>query len=396
MSARGAALIAASRTAWSRHGRTIRLAGVIYLGIAAVGKTAHAIPRLVRDLEPWSALDLRYRYGEVQEWFAGNPVYGVVDGAVYPPASHVILWPFMGWVSLDGARVIWALTTMAAAGALAWLLYRSAQTASARNRLLPAGLALALYSLPICLYVGQMGMHVMAFAALGAALLVSRAGWGSDAMAAILLAAALVKPTVSIPLVVAAVMVGGRLRPAALVVVAYGVLTLAAGAFQPAGLPTLFRDWLAVASVRVPIEDGVPNLHLLMLRVGLASCMTPASLVALGAMAAWMWPRRTADPWVLLGIAALVSRFWAHSTLYDDALLLLPALALFRIAFRDQGSGRVLAGWLFAAAWAALLTPVWAYYSMGAVVPRMLHAIQAALWLGVLVFLMVKAWRTSP
>jgi hypothetical protein len=389
------ALLSAAREVWSRHGGTLRLVGVIYLGVAAVGKAAHAVPRLVRDLEPWSALDLRYRYGEVHAWFAGQPVYGVVDGAVYPPASHVILWPFLGWVSLDGARVIWAVTTLAAAGALAWLLFRAAAPASSRDRLLVAGLALAMYSLPIALYVGQMGMHVMAFAAFGAALLITGTGWGRDLLAAALLAAALVKPTVSLPLVVAALILGGRLRPVALLAAAYGALTVAAAALQPADLVDLFRDWLAVASVRVPIEDGVPNLHRLMLWAGLGSWMTHGSMLVLAVMTGWMWTRRRADPWILLGIAGLVCRFWAHSTLYDDALLLLPTLALFRVAFREDDRRDVLAGWLFAGSWVALLTPVWAYYSMGSAVAGAIHAAQAILWLCVLVFLAVQVWRTT-
>jgi hypothetical protein len=142
-------LVGVCRAAWRRHGRRIRAAGVVYLAVAAVGKTAYSVPRLVRDIEPWSALDLRYRFNEVREWFAGNAVYGIVDGAVYPPASHVILWPFIGWLPLDGARMLWAVTTLAAAVMVAWLLFRGAAADGPRDgvlmldRMLLAGLALA-------------------------------------------------------------------------------------------------------------------------------------------------------------------------------------------------------------------------------------------------------------
>lgn len=376
--------------AWRRHGKVVRLLGVLVLAITAIGRTIYALPRLLHDIEPWSALDLKYRFTEVSEWFAGNPVYGVVDGAVYPPASHVILWPFMGWLALDGARVIWAITTLGAAFLLAWMLYRHAGVPTLRDRLLLAGLALGTYALQICLFVGQMGMHVGAFAVGGAILLIAwPVSWWRDLLAGSLLACALVKPTLSLPIIVAALIVTGRVRPVGMLIGAYGALTLVAGFFQPDNLFTLFRDWLEVAGWRVPIEDGVPNLHLLMLRLGVDEWMTPASMVLLAFVGAWMWRYRAADPWLLLGIAGLVARFWAHSTLYDDALLLLPALALFRMSFLAEGARHVAAGWFFTAAWIAILTPTWAYYGMGATVLTLLHVSQAALWLAVLTFL---AW----
>lgn len=375
----------------SGHWSTVRTAGVLYLAVAAVGKTWYSLPRLVRDIEPWSALDLRYRFNEVREWFAGNAVYGVVDGAVYPPASHVILWPFIGWLPFDGARVVWAITTLVAAVIVACLLHRAADAGTARDRLLLAGLALAGYPLHIGLGVGQMGMHVAAFAVLGAALLIpGRETLWKDVCAALLLACALVKPTVSLPLVLTALIVAGRPRPALLTAVMYGAMTIAAATLQPTGLLALLRDWLAAASMRVPIEDGVPNLHLLMRWAGLDAWMMPASLALVTAAGAWLWRARHADPWVLLGIAGLISRFWAHSTLYDDAILLLPALALWRIAFTRSTTSSVTAAWLFAGAWVALLTPTWAYYGLGTTVLHALHAVQAVFWLGVLACLVVR------
>jgi hypothetical protein len=377
---------------WQRYGRIIKGLGVVYLGIAAVGKLRYALPHLLRDVTSWSAWDLKYRFNEVAEWFAGNPVYGVVDGAVYPPASHAILWPLMGWVSLDTARVIWAISTLAAAAAIAWLAYRVTAPAPARDRLLVAGLAFASYPLQISIFVGQMGVHVVAVAAWGALLLfLERPRWWTDTLAGVLLAASLVKPTVSLPLVVAALIAGRRVRPALLLAIAYGTLTLVAVAAQPAGLLVLVREWLAVAGDRVPIMDGVPNLHMLLAWAGLRDWMTPASLVMLAGMTAWMWRQRDADALIMMGVAAIFARLWAHSTLYDDALLLLAAVALFRVAFREGPGHRRTAGWLFAAAWATLLTPSWVFYGFDPRVVGVLHGFQAALWLAVLGFLAVVA-----
>lgn len=383
------------RLAWQRYGAIIAWTGVAYLGIAAAGRLAYAIPRLVRDIETWSALDLKYRYGEVGQWFAGAPVYGVVDGAVYPPASHVILWPFLGWTSLAGARVIWAVTILAAALALAVLAWRLCAPAAPRERLLIAGLAFAAYPLQQSVFVGQVGVHVVAFAAWGAYLCVTgRPRLAADLGAAVLLAASLVKPTLSLPLVAAALIAAGRLRPAVLTAGTYAALTLVAAAAQPDGIVRLFREWLAIAGQRVPFADGVPNLHMLLAAAGLHDWMTPASLATLGLMAAWMAMRRRTDPWLLMGVAGIVARVWAHSTTYDDAFLLLPVIVLFRMLPHTTGRMRRTAVVLLVLAWAALLMPTWAYYDLGSAAAWTIHALQTALWLGILAFLVALAGRS--
>jgi hypothetical protein len=383
--------------AWERYGSFVEALGVAYLAVAAVGRLRYALPYLLADVAPWAALDLKYRHNEVTQWFAGTPVYGVVDGAVYPPASHAILWPLLGWLPLDSARLLWALTILAAAGVLGVLIYRVCRPAQPRYLLLVAGLAFAGYPLQMSVFVGQLGVHVVACAAAGALLLFRKSpGWSSEVAAGILLTCSLVKPTLSLPIVVAALIAAGRARPAVLVTAIYAGLTLVAGAAQPAGIPLLFRQWLEVAGERVPILEGVPNLHLVLMKLGMRSWLTPASLLVLGAMTAWMWRFRRADPWVLLGIAGIVARIWAHSTLYDDAILLLPSLALLRIALGAAGRGtRSAAAWLFAAGWASLLTPTWAFYDLGPTVLGVLHTTHTILWLTVLAFLGTVAGRAQ-
>jgi hypothetical protein len=381
--------------AWRRHGATVRWLAVAYLAVAAVGKLRYALPHLLWQLESWSGLDVGYRWQEVTAWFAGSPVYGVVGSAVYPPASHAILWPLVGWSSLETARLLWAVSILAAGAALALLLYRLAASAAARDRLLVGGLVLASYPFALSVMVGQLGVHVAAAVAGAAFLLFStRPRWWIDAVVATLLAGSLVKPTLAVPLVVAVLIVGGRVRPAGLLVVAYAGLTLVAAAAQPFDLLTLFADWHERAGVRVPFRFGVINLHLLLWWAGLEPWMTPASLLALAAASVWIWRRRDASPWILLGVAAIVARFWAHSTPYDDAILLLPTLALFHLAFGPESRGRPLAGWLFAAAWATLLTPNWAFFQFPRSIVWGIHWGHAILWAAVLIFLVATVERT--
>jgi hypothetical protein len=392
---------------WRRYGGALRWLGVAYLAVAAAGKLSYALPHLLRDVATWSALDLKYRYHEVAEWFAGRTVYGVVDGAVYPPASHVILWPFMGWASLETARLLWAVTILLAAVVLCFILYRVTAAAPARDRLLVAGLALAAYPLQQSVFVGQLGVHVAAMAAAGALLLLrAKPHAGSDTLAAVLLAGSLVKPQLSVPLVAVGLIAAARMRPVLLTGLIYGGLTVLAAAVQPAGLIRLVRDWLAIAGSRVSFHNGVPSVHMLLDVVGAGAWMTLSSLLLLAALAAWAWRTRQADPWILMGVAAIATRFWAHSIAYDDAFLLLPAAALMRITYADvrgsPGEGepdderrRRVTGALFALAWAALLTPTWAFYSARAAVVWTLHGAHTLLWLVVLAWLGILATRSA-
>jgi hypothetical protein len=362
--------------------------GIAYLVVAAVGKWSYALPRLLRDVEEWSAVDLKYRHNEVLQWFAGNPVYGVVDGAVYPPASHAILWPLLGWMPLDPARLLWAGTTVIAALAIAVLAYRLCSSAPPIERLLVAGLAFASYPIQMAIFVGQLGVHVAALAIAGAfVLLAVRPSWVSDVGGATLLAASLVKPTLAAPLVAAALVAAGRVRPALLVAAVYGGLTAVAAAAQPADLVTLVGQWLKVTGDRVSLLEGAPSFHLVLAWLGLGDLSMVVSLLVLVAMTGWLWRQRGGDPWVLVGAAAIVSRFWAHGRLYDDALLILAAVALLRIARRSDTNTTHIAGFLFAAVFAVLLTPTWAFFGLGDTVLWLTHTVHTAVWLAVFVFI---------
>jgi hypothetical protein len=58
------------------------------------------------------------------------------------------------------------------------------------------------------------------------------------------------------------------------------------------------------------------------------------SLSMLGGLGAWVYRYRRVDLWILLGVSAVVARLWTYHRVYDDILLVLPTLALFRLAQR--------------------------------------------------------------
>jgi hypothetical protein len=52
----------------------------------------------------------------------------------------------------------------------------------------------------------------------------------------------------------------------------------------------------------------------------------------------WTHYYRRADRWVLMAVAALVARMWTYHRAYDDVLILLPEVSLFRIAKQNSSS----------------------------------------------------------
>jgi hypothetical protein len=169
---------------------------------------------------------------------------------------------------------------------------------------------------------------------------------------------ALVKPTVSAPFFWLVLVLPGRLRPGILVLVGYAALMLVAAAYQPVDLLTLMREWLAAGSAEAA-RGGYANVHMWLTLLGLRAWMLPVSLVLVLALGLWTYRYRRVDPWLLIGVVAIVARLWTYHRSYDDLLILLPMLALFRIAKRgaSMDGGDMAAGVLLAVTVLAMVAP---------------------------------------
>ncbi|MEZ4548251.1 MAG: hypothetical protein R3B51_11275 [Thermodesulfobacteriota bacterium] len=147
-------------------------------------------------------------------------------------------------------------------------------------------------------------------------------------------------------------------RPVALVVLGYILLTLLAVHFRSEGLLASIELWIRDAS-HLASQDGFGNVHKWLGSAGLLDFILPASLALLAALALWLYMNRKADIWIALGVTAIVARLWTYHRLYDDILIIIPLIALFRI-FRSGGLSpreRAIAGALFFISWLALLSP---------------------------------------
>jgi hypothetical protein len=129
-------------------------------------------------------------------------------------------------------------------------------------------------------------------------------------------------------------------------------------------------------------------------RLGLAQFYLPLALGVLAAAGLWVYLHRDGDYWILIGVTAMVARLWIYHGWYDDLLLLLPMIALYRIAKSGpaQDASDVAAGVLFAGLLVVSIAPG-GLYLIPAPFDAIFVAVQLTIWLAVFVFLLVYAAR---
>lgn len=91
-------------------------------------------------------------------------------------------------------------------------------------------------------------------------------------------------------------------------------------------------------------HGNASNLHVWLGMLGLGEWIFPASLLVWLVLGFWIRHHRDADIRVLLGVAAIVACFWTYHRWYDDVLLLLPMVTLFRLAKQGSAAAGVLLG----------------------------------------------------
>ena len=379
---------------WTKHRNTILRVSIVLLALYACAKLGDEFYRLTLRPDRPGAIDLKLRYREVHEWFAGNPVYGRIPQAVYPPATYAILWPFLGWMSLGAARWFWAATS---AGALAWLAVLLVRESGAQDQLerwFVALMPLSLIGTGVCLGNGQLTIHLLLALLTGLVLMCRPGGsWGRDAAAAGLMVIALAKPSIAAPFFWIALFAPGRLRPAALTLVFYGLLTVGSAHFQKPGLFELMGQWLKFAPMEVA-EQGYADLHKWMTLLGLKAYALHVSLAVLAAAGIWVYQHRRADLWLQLAVVAMVARLWTYHRQYDNMLLLPPMLVFFRVAREDaEVERRTAAGLLLALLLVALMLPARMLEWWPQPWPFLFSLVHTALFLAALVFLLREGQR---
>lgn len=313
------------------------------------------------------AVDLMHRYTEVTSFVRGVPVYWELSDAVYPPASYLMLWPLIGWLPEVAVRPYWALTTVACLALLVAQIWLIIQPKRLVQKVFLGLLPLSLYATGAAIGNGQIVIHLLpcllgSFIVLKADCCSPKAdqkkrGWKTTCLASLLMLLALVKPNVTAPFFW--ILLFKAPSAATLTGVSYTLLTVFSAIFQPEfdGPIALFKSWLTMgmagvyygATPYVEYEGGgsistTVNAHSILgfLNFGgldfvqFSGWNQLASLTALTLLGIWAYRNKAQDIWTLVSVAAIVSKYWTYHGWYDDLVLIIPMLALFKLSAWDR------------------------------------------------------------
>lgn len=340
----------ATRQIWNTHRTNILRVAVALLGLYAALKLSTEFWRLLFDPSPAGAIDLRILNHQTRAWFGGHLVYAGSTLAPHPPATYAILYPFLGWLEFAPARWLWAATTAVMLSVLTVVLVRASGATTRLERGFVALMLLAMNATGVTIGNGQVILHVLPVLLTGVLMIRAEPKGRSHWLGSGLLVLALVKPSITAPFLWPALFGATRVRlvPMLAIGVAYLGLTLLATPYQPVGLMGVLSTLASRGSVFTG-DWSYGNLTALLTNLGLIRWSLPASALVFASLGWWVYVNRRADEWILLGVSALVVRLGIYHLVYDDVLIIVPMVALFRIAKRDSDPHRSLvAGTLLA------------------------------------------------
>jgi len=216
-----------------------------------------------------------------------------------------------------------------------------------------------------------------------------------SAEAACLILFAFVKPSVAAPFFWIVLFVPGRVRPVCLLVAGYLILTLFAAFINQTGPLSLIRSWIIIGTNTTSwasVMFDKTSIHSLLFVLGHPELNPLASIFLLGGLGVWVFCNRRKDMWLLIGVTAFVARFWTYHGWYDDVLILLPMITLFRITkYHPRNSAyTITAGVFFAFTLLSIMAPGGQY-----LFPRPWNIVyifgQISIWLTALLFLIIFA-----
>ncbi len=310
--------------------------------------------RLLVQVGEMGAIDLKNRHAEISCWFSGINPYRAKGTAMYPPASYLLLWPLLGWLKFSAARWLWAATSLVSLGGLVFLTQKYSLDRTHTGKLFWVILPLAIYPTGATIGNGQLPLHILP-ALIPGMFLVQRKQLSSDLTAGFLFLFGMIKPTLSAPFFWILLFKPERFRPAVIVVAGYLLLTISAAAFVPDSPAQLMDDWLqsslngadfGTRQIEKSLTDATHStsaeahwlseaLNRFMRKSQLHGLNFPVAICGFFLLGLWTWFYRKIDLWVLMGVAALFARFWTYHMWYDDLLILIPMVTLYRLAGAD-------------------------------------------------------------
>jgi hypothetical protein len=294
-------------------------------------------------------------------------------------------------VDFGTARWIWAALSVVLLAAFAWVLWKESEDRPMAERAWLAALPLAGYATHGMLVTGQVTALSIVCMVIGTLILVRGGELLHDVLGAALVIVGLVKPTLGVPLVWVAMLAPRRWRPALFIAGGYAAITIAAAAFQPDDLLALVAGWLG-QSDDVNLRASYGNVQWALAHFGMQFAFLPVALAIVALSGYWVYRHRSRDPWQLLGAMAIVARLLTYHRSFDDLLLVLPIVALARLAARRDGRLGLVAGGLAVALWLGTLAPRFLLANASAALAALNLALPA-LWIVALACLCLTAER---
>jgi len=360
------------------------------MSLLAAARLAHQLWRLLLDHDRNGAIDLRIMYESVNPWFKGEALREII----HFPATYAIIWPLTGWLPFESARWLWAVLY---AGSLVWLLHIVVAETGIKKRgeiLFAALFILSIYPTGITIGNGQVILFLLP-SILTAVLMESERERGiiNDIILSLLFLISALKITVTAPFFLIALISQRAIRPLAIAVFGYLVLTYAAISYRDAGLKQTLQIWLH-DSPEAALRGGYANIHALLQYFGLEQLMLPSSFVLMAAFSIWLYKFRNVDIWIQLGVAAIFARIWTYHRLYDDLLIIVPMITIFRIVRNSRLSPNesLAADFLLLISWLGLLSPGF-FLQLPPPFGTPFRTGQAVIWLSMLAFLIYYSYR---
>lgn len=363
---------------------------VVLMTLLAVTRLSYQFWRLLIDRNPNGAIDLRNIHKWVDLWFAGEPLKEII----FLPATYVMLWPFAGWLPFEAARWLWAAIYIIALVWLSYISIRGAGIGKKREIIFAVLFLLAIYPTSITIGNGQVILFLLP-AVLTAVLTErgSKNGIAGDLVIGLLFLFSSLKIPVTAPFILVSLISGRGFRPLLIAACGYIALTYFAISFRDTGLIETLRIWIEDSSA-LATDGGYADIHIWLGSLGLKQLILPASLVMISAFSIWLYAFCKIDIWIQLGVAAIVARLWTYHRLYDDLLILVPVLTIFRISRSHQLSRNegLAADTLLLISWLGLLSPGF-FLQLPFPVGTLFRTGQAVIWISLLAFLIYYSYK---
>ncbi len=365
---------------------------IVLMSFLAVSRLAYQFWRLLMDQNRNGAIDLRIAHQWVNLWFGGKPL----DKVVLLPATYTMLWPFTGWLSFESARWLWAILYIIS---VAWLLRIVIGETGIKKReeiLFSVLFILSIYPTGITIGNGQVILFLLP-AILTAVLLERKRerSLGRDTVVSLLLLFSLLKITVTAPFFLILLISQRAFRPLIIAASGYIILTYVAISYRDSGLIETLRVWVENSS-QLAATGGYSHLHIWLGKLGLNNLILPSSLGSFIALGLYLYGFRKTDIWIQLGVAAIVARLWTYHGLYDDLLILVPIIAIFRIIKSRQLSRRegIAADVLLLTSGLGFLIPGF-FLQLPFPIGTLFRTGQPIIWISMLIFLIYRSYKTK-